>query len=199
MKNGLDNSGFGFGNDSVTVNLTSGQIITIEGKEYTVIENVQGNQYKVLATDTFKKTFDFNNSNNFATSTIATYLDGEYYNSLDASIKDAIVETSIQQKVSSTGYDEGKNSPTWTGETKDAGTHKVFVPSWDEVTKVYGTTPDKLKAFAASGWTWLRDTYNSHVFYVGSRGRLYYDSPNSYNYVRLAFVLDLSKVEYTIK
>lgn len=204
MTNGLNNSGTGFGDSTPeqTISLTTGQKITIANKEYTVIENVEGNQYKVLATNTLQHKFDANsNSNNYATSEIATYLDGEYYDSLDASIKDAIVETPIQQKISSIGYDNGKNSPTWTGEVKEGGTHKVFLPSWDEVTKVYGTTPDKLNAYTPTpnSWTWLRDIYSSLVLHVFSNGRLSNSSPNCNGYVRPAFVLDLSKVEYTTK
>lgn len=148
-----------------------------------------------------KKAFDDNNSNNYATSTIATYLDDDYYNSLDPKIKSAIVETTIQQKVSSTGYEYSKNSPTWTGETKDAGTHKVFIPSWDEVTKAYGSTPPELKAYAPDGRTWLRDTYGYGVLGVISKGYFGYDAltNNNSNCVRPAFVLDLSKVNYTVK
>lgn len=195
MKNGFDNSGLGFGNDSETVNLTSGQVITIEGKEYTVIENVEGNQYKVLATNTFQKAFD-GNSINYATSTIANYLNNNYYNSLPETIRNAIVETPIQQ----TKLNNYTNvNPTDWGEKNDAGTHKVFIPSWDEIIKVYGTTPDTLKAYAPKDFTWLRDTYDNSVLNVTSFGILYLDDTHRSHYVRPAFVLDLSKVEYTIK
>lgn len=198
MKDGLDNYGFCFGSsDSKTVNLAAGTKLTIEGKEYTVIE-CNGTQCKPLATDTFQKAFDDNNSNNYTISTIATYLDDYYYNSLDPKIKSAIVETTIQQKASSTGYEYSKNSPTWTGETKDAGTHKVFIPSWDEVTKAYGSTLDELKAYALDGQTWLRDTYGSYVLYVFNDGGLNgYDLYFGY-FVRPTFVLDLSIVNYTV-
>ena len=84
-----------------------GTKLTIEGKEYTVIE-CNSTQRKVFATDTFQNAFDDNNSNNYATSTIATYLNDDYYKSLDPKIQSAIVETTIQQKVSSTGYEYSK-------------------------------------------------------------------------------------------
>lgn len=208
MKNGLDNSGFGFGGTTEgggggtkpeqTVNLTSGQKLTIEGKEYTVIEQVEGNQYKVLATKTFQHNFD-SSSNNYETSEIATYLDGEYYNSLDASIKSSIVETSIQQKVLKTW---NGNNPTDWDTPKDAGTHKVFIPSWDEILKVYGgTSANEVKAYSYCGNTWLRDAYvNVTIIFMRVDGRIggsYH--PNSSLFVRPAFVLDLSKVTYTVK
>ena len=202
MKDGLDNSGAGFGDSTPeqTINLTTGQKITIADKEYTVIENVQGTQYKVLASDVFYKAFDNNKSNNYASSTIADYLDNDYYNGLDPMVRGAIVEQTIQQKVSSTGYDQDKNSPTWTGEIKDAGTHKVFLPSWEEVAKAAGgTTPTILRTFLSGKYTWLRDTFDSYVLFVGSGGGLGHLTPNNYYDVRHAFVLDLSKVTFTVK
>lgn len=73
----------------------------------------------------------------------------------------------------------------------------MFLPSWDEVTKVYGNAPDKLKAFAPSGWTWLRDTCDGDVLGVVDDGGLYGSHPRNYCRVRPAFVLDLSKVNFT--
>lgn len=194
MKNGMNSSGIGFGGSSggggtkpeQTVNLTTGQKITIAGKEYTVIE-CNGTQHKVLATDTFQKAFDDNNSNNYASSTIATYLNGDYYNSLDPKIQNAIVETTIQQE----------DLPK--GTMKNAGAHKVFIPSWDEVIKIYGTDSNKLKAYAPNGYTWLRDAVDSEVLYVDNYGGFGDVLPNFSYFVRPAFVLDLSKVEYTTK
>lgn len=204
MKNGMNSSGIGFGGSSggggtkpeQTVNLTTGQKITIAGKEYTVIENVEGSKYKVLANDTFDKAFDDNKSSNYATSTIANYLDKDYFNTLSESIRNAIVETSIQQKELKKW---NNNNPTDWGAPIDAGKHKVFIPSWEEVTKIYGTTPEGLKKYAPNGLTWLRDTVSGRVLNVGRNGNLGFNGPGNDNYVRPAFVLDLSKVEYKTK
>ena len=189
--------------EQVANTLKAGQKLTIADKEYTVIENVQGNQYKVLATDTDRVFFDSNDSENYKNSRIATYLDGAYYSSLDPKIQGAIVEQTIQQKYldktdDSTGswvvtYDETQ--------TQDAGTHKVFVPSWDEVTKVYGSTKEGLKAYSNRLNVWIRDARNYGISaVVHSTGDLGGTQPNDRNkYVRPAFVLDLSKVDYTLK
>ena len=180
-------------------NLTAGDILTIEGYEYIVIEKVQGTQYKVLANELANNggTMQFGSTNEYKISRIATYLDNDYYNSLSPSIQNAIIETSIQQKVSSTGYDGDKNNPTWTGEAVDAGTHKIFIPSWDEVTKVYGSTPEQLKTYSNGSYTytWLRDTCRSGLLLVQSRGVLNELDPHNYECVRPAFVIDLSKVK----
>lgn len=184
-----------------TINLTTGQKISIEGKEYTVIEQVEGSKYKVLANELANNeaAMFFGDNNNYATSTIANCLDNDYYNSLPETIKNAIVETSIQQKESSTSYDDGANSPTWTGETKDAGIHKIFLPSWDELTKAAGGTEVKtLKTFLNSKYVWLRDIYGGGVLSI-YEGFLFSSYPNYDYYVRPALVLDFSKVEYTIK
>lgn len=189
--------------EQVANTLATGQKLTIADKEYTVIENVQGNQYKVLATDTDKIFFDSNDSENYKNSRIATYLDGAYYSSLDPKIQGAIVEQTIQQKYldnvdDSTGswvvtYDETQ--------TQDAGTHKVFVPSWDEVTKVYGSTKEGLKAYSNRLGVWIRDARNHSISaVVFSTGDLGGTQPNDRNkYVRPAFVIDLSNVDYNLK
>lgn len=173
--------------------ITTGTVLTIEGQEYIVIENVQGNQYKVLSSDAVWKRFDDNRSNNYATSTIATFLDGDYYNSLDPKIQNAIIETPVQQK-DLKAY-EGNNSTDW-DTPKDAGTHKVFLPSWDELTKAAkSTNPTTLKKFLNSKYVWLRDTCGNFMLYVGSNGGLFLNGPANVSYVRPAFVIDLSKVK----
>lgn len=180
--------------------LNTKDVIDIEGKQYTVIEQVEGNQYKVLANElaNYGLKMKFGSDNNYATSTIATYLDGEYYDRLNESVKSAVVETSIQQKVSSTGYDSGKQSPTWTGETNEAGTHKVFIPSWDELAKAAGGTDvATLMTFLNSKYVWLRDTYGRLVLRVYSAGQLDANNPGNDSYARPAMVLDLSKVNFT--
>lgn len=185
-------------------------IITIEGKDYTVIEQVEGTKYKVFAPDAFKKAFDSSNtSNNYATSTIATYLDNDYYNTLDANVRNAIVETPINQRLARNvkGY-------PWTGETRDAGTHKIFLPSFDEVAKTFGPndlflthlTPDyyerDLRQF------FIRDAIeeSKRVLVVQpsdeAKDSVYRDSNNPDNgrvYIRPVMVLDLSRVEFTKK
>ena len=178
-----------------TITLNTADKIEIEGKEYTVIENVQGNQYKVLATDTFQRRFNAS-FDEYVNSEIATYLDNDYFDTLPESIRNAIVETAIQQKTLKTW---NNNNPTDWDTPKNAGTHKVFIPSWDEVTKIYGTTPDGLKAYALNRWTWLRDTYSCGVLGVYNNGNLGGISLNGVGYVRPAFVIDLSKVEFTKK
>lgn len=175
--------------------ITTGTVLTIEGQEYIVIENVQGNQYKVLSSDAVWKRFDDNRSNNYATSTIADYLDNDYYNNLPEIIKNAVVKTPIQQTELNT---YAFINPTNWGEKNDAGTHKVFIPSWEEVTKVYGTSHYKLKAYAPDSWTWLRDIYSSDVLVVDCNGILDSSVPHINLYVRPAFVIDLSKVKYIL-
>lgn len=180
--------------------ITTGKVLTIEGKEYIVIEHIKDDQYKVLANGLASSdTKTFGSTNEYKTSRIATYLDNDYYNSLPKNIRNAIVETPIQQKVSSTGYDNGKNSPTWTGEIKGAGTHKVFLPSWEELTKAARSTDkETLQTLVIGKYVWLRDTYSNLVLYVGVNGNLGNDYPYNICYVRPAFVIDLSKVKYIL-
>ena len=175
--------------------VTTGTVLTIEGKKYTVIEQVEDSKYKVLATDLANdsNTMQFGSNNNYESSTIATYLDNDYYNSLDPKIQNAIIETPVQQK-DLKDY-EGNNSTDW-DTPKDAGTHKVFLPSWDELTKAAKSTdPTTLKKFLNSKYVWLRDTCGIFMLYVGSNGSLFLNGPGNVSYVRPAFVIDLSKVK----
>lgn len=177
--------------------VTTGKVLTIEGQEYIVIENVQGNQYKVLANELASSdTKTFGLTNEYKTSKIATYLDNDYYNSLPENIKNAIIETPVQQKDLKAW---GGNNPTDWDTPKDAGTHKVFLPSWDEITKAAKSTgPTTLQTFLNSKYVWLRDTCGIFMLYVGSNGGLYNNSPYDNVYARPAFVLDLSKVKYIL-
>ncbi len=177
--------------------ITTGDLLTIEGKEYTVIENVQDTQYKVLANELASSdTKTFGSTNEYKTSKIAIYLDNDYYNSLPENIRNAIVETPVQQKDLKTF--EGNNSTDW-DTPKDARTHKVFLPSWDELTKAAkNTDPTILKNFLNSKYVWLRDTCGSFPLYVSSNGGLYLNGPYDNVYVRPTFVLDLSKVKYIL-
>ena len=69
--------------------ITAGTKFIIEGKEYTVIEHIKDNQYKVLASElaNHEARMRFGSNNDYATSEITTYLDGEYYNNLPEKIK----------------------------------------------------------------------------------------------------------------
>lgn len=105
------------------------QEIVIEGKEYTVIENVEGTKHKVLAKDYFNHLFDKNNGDRYSTSSIAKYLDNDYYNSLPESIRNAIVETLVVQR---TVVLIKGNEPVWCDMDNFASIHKVFVPSYGQ-------------------------------------------------------------------
>lgn len=197
-------------NQTIDNALRTGDVIIIEGKEYTVIENVEGSKYKVLANELANNneimSFDTVNSNQhvsseiatyYETSEIAIYLDNDYFNALSESVKNAIVETSIQQKVAS---NLGNNSPTWTGEVREAGIHKVFIPSWNELTKVAkGIDKEIVKTFLNGERIWLRDTCAKYVLGVLYGGELYKFYPHGTARVRPAMVLDIDKVNYELK
>ena len=68
--------------------ITTGDLLTIEGKEYIVIEHIKDDQYKVLANELASSdTKTFGLTNEYKTSKIAIYLDNDYYNSLPKNIR----------------------------------------------------------------------------------------------------------------
>lgn len=176
------------------IDLRSGQEIAIEGKNYVIIEWIEGTKYKVLSKERLNHLFDKNNDDHYLNSSIARYLDNDYYNSLPENIRNAIIETSFEQKIVKTIKE---NKPIWLDKIRDAGTHKVFVPSYDEIIQIYGTY---LKLYAFSRWVWLRDAVCGNACLLVSGEVLFKGIPQEdwFHYVRPAFVIDLSKVSYTV-
>lgn len=177
-----------------SIDLRRGQEIAIEGKNYIIIECVEGTKFKVLAKEHLNYLFDKNNDDHYLNSSIARYLDNDYYSSLPESIRNAIVEISIEQKIVKAIKE---NKPVWLDKIRDAGIHKVFVPSYDEIVQVYGPY---LRVFAPASWIWLRDACTGNACLIVSGGILLKGVPYEdwYHYVRPAFVIDLSKVSYTV-
>ena len=185
----------------------SNGVLNIEGKKYAIIEHIEGDKYKVLAPDIIPNIpFDSNKLKRYKTSTIAAYLDEIYYNKLPEIIKNAIVETSILQK-HITYFSDSRRG--WScldprivkydeTQTRDAGTHKVFVPSWDEIVKVYGSTTEGIKKYTFDNHcVWCRDSYGfQNALYVNCYFHSLQDCNtwNTFISVRPAFVLDLSKL-----
>ena len=105
--------------------------------------------------------------------------------------------------------DKGYYSATLaSGKTIDAGEHKVFLPSISEISNVVNVDnkKDMFNFLKDSNDTlryiWFRDgsTYTKAAMHGGYAGwSLHYDHVWLRNYVRPAFVIDLSKVSYIEK
>lgn len=191
--------------------IETGSVINIEGSDYIVIEQKNYDDYLVIA-KTNVENIQFNhttredglNASTYEDSDIDKYLENTWYNTLSTKVKQAIKETQIKQvSYSSPDTLESKQDIGPNGQTYNTISRHVFLSSVEEFSKVVDIKDEgKMKAFLDGKTLWTRDSYitprgGAEILYANS-GHLYYDIVvNSYN-VRPSFVIDLSKVDYTV-
>lgn len=211
-------------------------VIVIDNKEYIIIEKIDGSLYKVLAPSYIKTHYDKDNKTNYDESEISKILDNEYYNSLPDEIKNSIVEQIITQKYydkeslteNNLSYFNLGKGGYWnfeeliSTEKELKNTHKVFIPSIDEISKIINVNNYKEVAKFTNADTdkaeyyWLRDVrlnlddknnrierlfnVNCWCKSLSTAGANYaINSSEGKITVRPVMVLDLSKVNYTVK
>lgn len=188
--------------------LQKGDVIEIAGKEFTIIEQTSTHQYKVLANYLINNEnhvpFNPNGNNTYKNSEISKYLNNDVYNSLSDELKNAIVETTIQQMNYSDKEEVNNKWKLDEGYLKNTSKEKIFIPSWDEIIKIYGANRKSIKDFTLNtNWVSLRDAFfNGHyknVLFIYNDGALYDHLSGHDGKIRPAMVLDLSKIEYTVK
>lgn len=199
---------------------SAGDTLDIEGTKYVVLEERENNQALVMTTSSIgKKEFqsrhraDDQNQNTYEGSEIDNYLENDWYNSLSSTIKSAIQSTSIKQASYATfGDPDSKQETGYNSQVYNTISRHVFLPSVSEIGKAVDLkNPDKVKAFLVpiqSGereddtYIWTRDSSNNYAngaTYLESYWGGLDHSPVGMMYgVRPAFVIDLSKVDYTV-
>lgn len=198
----------------------SSDFFNIEGKEYIVLEKQGNNQALVMTADSigdkqFQSDFDWNtylrpdgqNANTYEGSKIDNYLENEWYNSLSSTMKTAIQPTNIKQ-VSYTNYTDpdSKQETGYKGQVYNTISRHAFLPSVSEIGKVVDLkNKDKVKTFlddAHDTHTWTRDSYkyraNSGEYLNDYYGCLLDSSVIGGYSIHPTFVIDLSKVDYTV-
>ena len=180
------------------VNVKAGDTLDIEGTKYVVLEEQEKGQALVMTASSIgKKVFNSINNPNYKGSTIDNYLENEWYNSLSSTMKAAIQPTNIKQA----SY--AINDPDFKQETEDNDISRhVFLPSVSEIGKVVDLkNSDKVKAFLNGTSVWTRDRLQSgmpQVEYLSTSGGLNANPVDFSLGVRPTFVIDLSKVDYTV-
>lgn len=190
----------------------AGDILEIEGTKYIILETQKNNRalvmtvsnagpssggYRVFSMDSLSSRSDGQNWNTYEGSEIDNYLENEWYNNLSSTMKTAIQPTNIKQ---TSQYD---NSSTIS--------RHVFLPSAREVEKIVDLKDeDKSDRFLREndgyyGEIWIRkksdgDVGRIDILYSGySNPNIHYGCMSgSTFYVRPAFVIDLSKVDYKV-
>lgn len=198
--------------DNITKGLEvkTGDVLNIEGNEYIVLEKQDNYQALVMTTSSieykkFQSTdrLDGQNRSTYEESEIDAYLENEWYSNLSSTMKVAIQSTNIKQASYVTFNDPDSKQETGpNGQVYNTISRHAFLPSVSEIEKAIDlNNSDKVKIFLNGTSVWTRDsyqngTYNVEVLYADDGSlRSYYVG---YNYgVRPAFVVDLSKVDYT--
>lgn len=197
--------------DKKEVNVKVGDTLDIEGTKYVVLEERENNQALVMTASSIgNKAFqssarsDSQNQNTYEGSEIDNYLENDWYNSLSSTMKAAIQTTSIKQASYATYNDpDSKQETGYNGQVYNTIDRHAFLPSVSEIGKVVDLkNPDKVKAFLNGAYIWTRDSYQGHAYSAEYLSAEYGSLSNYYdvrqpNCVRPAFVIDLSKVDYT--
>ena len=185
--------------------------IDIEGTKYIVLEERENNQALVMTASSIgDKKFqsmtraDGQNQNTYEGSEIDNYLENDWYNSLSSTMKTAIQTTSIKQASYTKANDpDSKQETGYNGQVYNTISRHAFLPSVDEIGKVVDLkSPDKVKAFLNGTNIWTRSSYQGFAniaeclnAFIGSLSNNYVDTTIG---VRPTFVIDLSKVDYTV-
>lgn len=207
---GTGGSGGSEGSGGTVTTPSELKVLDIEGTKYVVLEERENNQALVLTADSIgNKSFsrgyrDGVKQNTYEGSMIDNYLENEWYNGLSSTMKAAIQTTNIKQASYAIDTDPDSKQETDTnGQVYNTISRHVFLPSVSEIGKVVDLkNPDKVKAFLKGISIWTRDsnqgaTSDAECLYAND-GCLYgYKVRNAIG-VRPSFVIDLSKVNYTV-
>lgn len=193
---------------------STGTVLNIEGSDYIVMSQTDDDKYLVIRKDSIgdrafqsSTRIDGQNRNTYEDSEIDNYLENDWYNSLSTSMKVAIDPTDIKQSSYANFNDfNSKQETGYNGQIYNIIKRHVFLPSVNEIENVVNLN----KSFSIYGFVghnkniWTRDSIQNsnekiEAFYGNYRvsGATTYKS-NAKAGVRPTFVIDLSKVDYTV-
>lgn len=211
----------GWGNFTLTAQwekaYSTGTVLNIDGDEYIIINKEKSEQYLIInktyiGTSTFQMQYDPSTylrpddkyANIYENSTIDKYLENTWYNNLSPTLKNAIIISSIKQNAYSNQKDpNSKQENGLDGQTYNVINRHVFLPSIEELKNLIDLdSPDKVNNFLNGSYMWTRDAYQNSkdgvVFFNYYLGCLLSVPARDTYSVRTAFVIDLSKVDYTV-
>lgn len=196
---------------------SAGTTLNIEGSQYIVIEQKDNDKYLVIRKESigskeFQSTYDRStglrsdgeNASTYEGSEIDNYIENEWYNGLSSTMKMAIQATNIKQASYKTYNDpDSKQETGYNSQVYNTISRHAFLPSVSEIGKAVNLkNPDKVKAFLNGPSIWTRDSYQGNALAVeylsAGSGSLSTNRVYGTFGVRPAFVIDLSKVDYTV-
>lgn len=212
----------GWGNFTLTAQWLKvypmGTVLNIDGIEYMTVERKESGKYLVMTTRNIENRFfqstnreDMECQNVYEGSEIDVYLENEWYNNLSSAMKVSIQSNNIKQVSYIQTFDNSniKDETGYTGEPYNTISRHVFLPSVEEIGCITDLkNPDKVKAFLNEDNIWTRDSSKEYQYghFYSNYGSMFYGNSGSLNYnyvyeksgIRPAFVIDLSKIDYTV-
>lgn len=192
------------------VYVTPGDTLDIEGTKYVVLEQKENSQALLMTANSIgdrafqsKARADKQNMSTYEGSEIDNYLENEWYNSLSSAMMKAIQATNIKQASYLTYDDHESMQETGpNGQVYNTISRHAFLPSVSEIRKTVDLkNPDKIKAFLNRISIWTRDSYKGFANFGeildANEGTLHLATLDLDGGIRPAFVIDLSKVNYT--
>lgn len=192
------------------VNVTTGDVLDIEGTKYVVLEQKENSQALLITANSIgdrafqsKTRADKQNMSTYEGSEIDKYLENDWYKGLSAKMRNAIQTTSIKQ-ASYMAYDDHESMQE-TGPNEQVYntiSRHVFLPGVGDISKVVNLKDaDKVQAFLNGISIWTRDSYQGFANFGEildtHEGSLHLATLDLDGGIRPAFVIDLSKVDYT--
>lgn len=192
------------------VHVTPGDTLDIEGTKYVVLEERENNQALVMTASSIgdrafqsKTRTDKQNMSTYDGSEIDNYLENNWYKGLSAKMRNAIQTTRIKQ-ASYMAYDdhESMQEKGPNGQVYNTISRHVFLPGVGDISKVVNLKDaGNVQAFLNGISIWTRDSYQGFANFGeildAHEGSLHLATLDLDGGVRPAFVIDLSKIDYT--
>lgn len=192
------------------VHVTPGDTLDIEGTKYVVLEERENNQALVMTASSIgdrafqsKARADKQNMSTYEDSDIDKYLENTWYKGLSTKMQSAIQTADIKQ-ASYLTYDdhESMQEKGPNGQVYNTISRHVFLPGVGDISKVVNLKDaGNVQAFLNGISIWTRDSYQGFANFGeildAHEGSLHLATLDLDGGVRPAFVIDLSKIDYT--
>ena len=189
-----------------------GTTLNIDGAEYMVVERKNTNKFLVTSKNSVRNMGyqhdsrdDGLNKNTYEDSSVDKYLENEWYANLSEKMKSAIEISSIKQVSYSTFDKSSKQENGPDEQVYNTIKRHVYLPSVEELNMFIDLdNPTKVKDYLDGNSILIRDSYQPRTDYMmvlyTNTGALNQGATHNEDdyYVRPAFVIDLSKVDYTV-
>lgn len=192
------------------IDVKAGDTLDIEGAKYIVLEQQENSQALIMTASSIgdrafqsKARSDGQNMSTYEDSDIDKYLENTWYKGLSTKMQSAIQTTDLKQASYLTYDDHESMQETGpNGQVYNTISRHVFLPGVGDISKVVNLKDaGDVQAFLNGISIWTRDSYQGFANFGeildAHEGSLHLATLDLDGGVRPAFVIDLSKINYT--